>query len=762
MPSHEPYYYFRMGDEMKLVSRTTSKNVCFHDSTGIGWRWSRLQLKLSVLIVLCCYSSHASESTTISTDEAPTTCVASNQEGEGGIRDGACLSHHDSYHVDEPVTVSESNTSTTSTPTDTDAWYLPPTDCQVYVAKSTIPNAGLGVFNGYLPKRTGDDVSSQHGGDVCIPVIDAILHAYDDNNPFSTESQTPFLNFYWDGHILGANSHSILSKGSGVEMFCPGFDTLINCHFGLGGLLSTSVPYYDDLSIPLPYNKIEHHQERYHRSTHPGSGAFTPYFNGTSKVKAQNVTIPPYTELFKDYGEHWFDEQREQHIPLSDDYESIFAVLQKFAQLRIARNTISSGATEVAIELYERLLHRFKDIYESRTLSLLPSALQDAMYIGNGEREQSLTDYLLKKHSTNLEYLQQYGTCIDQIRPGRSTLSNAGHGGFATRPFRKGTIITAAPLLIIPDEKVLFMYNFTKFNHTWYRDYKNRKAYQLLFNYCYGHPYSTVLLCPHGGGVNYINHNRSLVNVKMEWTTTQLSFIHNESLVTNGTLEDLTNLAKGQHGSQLVFQYVATRDIQPNEELFLNYGNDWEWNWLYHVQHYPNSNQITQPTSKYISAHEYNYHFQDALIRTMDEQMVEPYPSNLQIRCHRSIYFSKSVPNAIYEWSRQNYGLPCRILDRWIERDILTTSLHMELYTVQIEHVSTENVSEHHYSSDWSDDDEADTTKKAIWVTRTDVPRSAIRFFDMPYTTDIHQTDAFRHYIQIDDDIFPPQWKNLE
>ena len=440
-----------------------------------------------------------------------------------------------------------------------------------------------------------------------------------------------------------------------MEVFCPGFDTLINFHLGLASLLSTSVPQYDDLSVPTS-TENQYHQQRYHCATYPGSGAFTPYFNGTSKVNAKDVVVPPYSEWFKDYGDHWFEDRIDTfgHIPLSSDYDAIFQVLQKFAALRKVIPLSSSSAATAPEhsnpfleDLYKLVLLHWKDQYDSRTLNALPPTFHDAMSIGIGTSRAAMTNYLLQQHTTSLEYLQEYGTCIDQIHPERLTLSNAGHGGFATRPFPEGTVITASPLLIIPHERVLYMYNFTKYNHQWYRNYKKKKHYQLIYNYCYGHPDSTVLLCPHGGGINYINHNQSMANVKLEWATTQLSYVHNKTLVQNGTVEELTQLASLQQGSQLVFQYVATQDIQPKDKLFLDYGSEWDAAWHNHVARYPcshskssgletdvSTNQHPPVSPKYVSAHEYNYYHSDDIIRTMEEQLVKLYPSNLQLRCH--------------------------------------------------------------------------------------------------------------------------------
>ncbi len=39
-------------------------------------------------------------------------------------------------------------------------------------------------------------------------------------------------------------------------------------------------------------------------------------------------------------------------------------------------------------------------------------------------------------------------------------------------------------------------------------------------------------------------------------------------------------------------------------------------------------------------------------------------------------------------------------------------------------------------------------------------PRESIRHFNLPYSSDVHLPGAFRHHIEMDDDIFPDAWKN--
>ena len=41
-----------------------------------------------------------------------------------------------------------------------------------------------------------------------------------------------------------------------------------------------------------------------------------------------------------------------------------------------------------------------------------------------------------------------------------------------------------------------------------------------------------------------------------------------------------------------------------------------------------------------------------------------------------------------------------------------------------------------------------------------DVPRASIRHFYLPYKSDQHLSNAFRHYIDLRDDVFPEHWKN--
>ena len=139
----------------------------------------------------------------------------------------------------------------------------------------------------------------------------------------------------------------------------------------------------------------------------------------------------------------------------------------------------------------------------------------------------------------------------------------------------------------------------------------------------------------------------------------------------------------------------------------------------------------------YASAHYWNHQFGTFAVRTAEEQELDPYPDNLQIRCHSAL-LQAADSKAEYVWSQVDYGFPCIVVDRFVEEG---DNAH-DLYTVKCE---------------WDEDEDNVVT----WFTRTDVPRSALRFFDLPYTTDLQQPTAFRHEIGIPDEIFPERWRNL-
>jgi hypothetical protein len=376
--------------------------------------------------------------------------------------------------------------------------------------------------------------------------------------------------------------------------------------------------------------------------------------------------------------------------------------------------------------------------------------------------QQDLTTSLYQPYAVRSEeYLQQYGKCFDHIKPGRSTMVQAGRGAFAMRPLAKDTIISGSPLLHLPYAKVMRMHPFsvnastgekqrleddddkrntTNSNTTTTRQQQQQQ--QLVVNYCFGHAQSTLLLCPYGAGVNYINHNQTLANVRVQWSQHGLTS-HNDSWF-NMTPSQMEWLYK----PQLALDYIALRDIEEGEELFLDYGNEFEAAWQHHVATW----KPVEHAASYASAHDFNIRMADTPLRTEQEQEMDPYPDHLQIRCHSILitdpyqwkYSIPDINSAEDFWSLDDKGYPCRIVQRLYENGSVNQYYNV---VIVVDESSTTK-------------DDGSTTVATPEVSRNRVPRHAISFSDKPYTTDMHLPNAFRFPMMIPDDIFPDAWRN--
>ena len=370
--------------------------------------------------------------------------------------------------------------------------------------------------------------------------------------------------------------------------------------------------------------------------------------------------------------------------------------------------------------------------FESRTTNALPSA-QDLDLVA----EEGIRALHSPSATRDVAFLEAYGRCQDHLTPKPSTLPQAGRGAFAVRPLAKGAIFTGSPVLVVLERAYLYMYGVKRTKQgNQVRDLNNIVGHQLLLNYCMGHPESDLLLCPYASGVNYINHNQTQANVKIQWAENGI-IGHNASY-----LEHPVETMRDKWNTILAIDYVALRDIEPGEELFLDYGDEFEEAWNRHVQTW----KPPKDSEHYSDAAEFNQKTKDDVLRTQDEQELNPYPSNLEIRCHKSL--KKNDWRQLLQWGRDyvwsigNKGLPCDILAR---RKLDDGSF---AYDVRIEYEEED------------DEDEEDEDEITITLYREGLPRSAISFVDTPYSTDIHLESAFRHEIGIPDDIFPGVWRN--
>ena len=151
-----------------------------------------------------------------------------------------------------------------------------PPQCSMYIAPSTIVNAGLGVFTS-IPLTKHDNVPNV--SDVIVPLIDVSYYQEDADYFFN-----PFDDYSWASMCFGMH-HKAQSPASTLA-FSPGLLSLMNSH-------------------PTMMSNTRHGKFKYdtyvggHRDTSPSARSMTPYFDSETIV-TQNVKAGG--ELFINYG----------------------------------------------------------------------------------------------------------------------------------------------------------------------------------------------------------------------------------------------------------------------------------------------------------------------------------------------------------------------------------------------------------------------------------------------------------------------------
>lgn len=419
-------------------------------------------------------------------------------------------------------------------------------------------------------------------------------------------------------------------------------------------------------------------------------------------------------------------------IPLRRGLKKSTSFYRRFQQVRDGNPRVKS---EIFQELWDTFVKRTA-FNESRIFGAFKHTEYERE---NLEKNYTLNQIRRKESERPVQYLKEYGTCGDLIREDLSTIRQAGRGAFATRDLPEGARVSPLPLIHIGDRSVLEMYEFVDIKSK-KREQRRLAGYQLLVNYCFGHTNSTLLLCPYGPLSNLVNHNQTRANVKLIWSDPKKGN-HESELLAKDVVE-----FSNERTAKLSMDLVAIRDIEEGEELFLDYGDAWEKAWQNHIRQW----ESPEGASDYISAFQLNEEAKTARFRTEFEQMMKPYPGNVNVECDSEIW--TRINQTLFEITGKiNITKPdeyeywvCDILRHRQVNDTI-------LYTVVVTRPPGEMKKK-----------KGEEDEKALepFVKLADIPQMAIRFTDRPYTTDQFLKNAFRHPIQIPEKLFPEKWKN--
>jgi len=616
--------------------------------------------------------------------------------------------------------------------------------CTIWLAASSLKgHPGMGVFTTRDIRKASLVIPKGDG--IAIP-----LYGVHRNTKEPNEKERSQMMEVWHDYIWSINKpdHISYEEFDGLSSYFPGYASLTNHHCTLQSLKQRYLPpFYDDSLV--------------NRFQDPGAGAFS-YDAGRGNYFTRDVEAGD--ELFLNYGycEHGKAPEWGEHAFMPDDFlqaaNVIFQLVWKSLRLEGDKMVyeppkdlpISDDANDLVVQLLP------KDAKELQEMRSVGGSMDDLIWY--------LARYKgLKHHET--EWIQRNGICLENFAPGKSTIHQAGNGGIAQLHITKGDIVVPVPLLQVMDKEALAIYESADKGEKEFKEIGK----QLLLNYCWGHSESRLLLCPQTNAV-LLNHcSERTKECGSEGPNAEIRWASDWHTSTKSWLEmSLDQMAKETTGG-LAFDIVALRDIKPSEEIFIDYGTEWERAWKDHVDSWKPAQSEAHVKDSWISAKEANDNREETLKKftTNNLREVSSNHTYLFTGCH--YWVDKQDEHEFYNQKNKNWT-------NFSDEDIIKT------YADDGERYSKNHDKRYQFHRDHSfwpcqvlNRETEDTytvrilqspfEKDQPWK-KNDVPRllvnfslQGIRFFVKPYKSDQHIKDAFRHPIGIPDEMFPEQWK---
>ena len=302
------------------------------------------------------------------------------------------------------------------------------------------------------------------------------------------------------------------------------------------------------------------------------------------------------------------------------------------------------------------------DEQDSRVAELLPRTKRE-LHVASRDGTA-----LVRATLRTPEWIGSNGQCLDNMRAKDSTIQSAGRGAFAERVISKGSIVVPAPLVFIANKTAVEMRDIGTSSHS-------NATHQLLLNYCFGHPHMDALLCPASDAV-LINHSPK-PNTRIQWAVDDSS---DEARL--GSLDQVHPEGNefGAFNTRLVIEYVATRDILPNEEILVDYSLEWGSKFLNHAESFESVSKSDSIPAAVLngkgnplvvfdelnsSSHSYTHTYECQLYPEVKEY------KNIEITleefsANRNMHYSDWPPEK-QDWFRDNgpaSWYPCRVVGK--------------------------------------------------------------------------------------------------
>jgi hypothetical protein len=609
--------------------------------------------------------------------------------------------------------------------------------CRLWLAPSHISSKDhlkTGLFAGAAFDK--DDLLPA-AGELAVPLVDFLNGPAADASELNRDVIDYLETMMWTADFAGSKWEG--NKSSTV--FIPGYGVLANYHPGISNM--------DWVQAAVLLREPDEYLTRIKGKDDVSRAAVTQYYNLTGRA---TEPVKPGMELFASYGDSWdtaADEDEYQEKVTRKDYANADKVLQKILDYFDKFGSDMSDQLKDAV--LDFMLDTVLEAAEPKRAKVIRSLIP--AHPGKLQRVKEAGgtfQYRNRDLVKSPEWLEKHGMCVDNLRVGPSTIPDAGRGAFATRSFKKGDVVSPVPMVPILQEEVLEMFETVEVY-----DEKLRKTvrkhdgskpigYQLLYNYCFGHPESSLLLVPGAPMVNFVNHaSKDQANVKLEWS--EHEHIGTDQVLQETTL-DAWSVSETPH---IMFNLVATGKISPGDELFLDYGENWAEAWKEHKKTWKSSDDSKSP----LRAVDTRSLYKDSPYPTDIKQGKNPYPEGVVTACF--IDTTEEVRDGEPRRNERDQEIL-----KWHGPHTYNeiAGSHLQICdVVSREQVEESGVKSYKYTVLTKIKD----GPKSRSVQVKNVPHAAITLVDRPYTTDMHASNAFRHWIGIDDHLFPQAWRNL-
>jgi hypothetical protein len=605
-----------------------------------------------------------------------------------------------------------------------------PTSCRLWLAPSAVSTdrkPKFGLFAGATYSM--DDIIPL--SELAIPLSDFMEYPNRARSQYDSDILDFVQSFVWTSEYAGGRWEGNYSS----TVFVPGIGILSNYHTGHSNVdwLQGSVLKRERNAFTLP------------GIAHPSRGAITPYYNMTLRAIR---TIPAGMELFANFGEQWdgsFGDDAFQDKLTRWEYQDADKLLDKIVDFmdQFGDQMSETLKDDVLDFMLEKVLGTATGKRAKIIKSLIPAHPQKLQRVLDAGGTFVYRNQDLVKSP---RWLEDNGICVDKMRGDTSTIPDAGRGAFATQKIAKDELIVPVPMIPVGNKALMDMYEFVE-NHdeegrptglTY--NFEKYRGQQLLVNYCFGHPESSLLLMPVGPLATLINHGslRDKANAYLTWSK-------HTSVWNDHSLHDLhVHEVMNQEYPNIVMEIYAIRDIEEGEEIFIDYGAAWEQAWVEYKENW----QASTLDGKWpLKAEDMNSIFLTKPFPINLQQDSSPYPDGVATACY--IYIGEQTDGEAHE---NEDGLS---IFPWIGPKSFEDYVGQVLTVCDLR--GREESVEHGFvymvRARLPGQDEVVEVKG--------VPHVAVTLVDQPYQADHHRPGAFRHPIAVEDQRWPQAWRDL-